>query len=261
VARPDERRILALATASHPVLQSIGITAIAGIATAAVLMQMLVPRLWRSEREPRTVAELFRDQGPVVGRYAAGKARRDPVVALAGTLGPRREILVAGCGYGVVAARILLQRPTQPLRGIDRDPRKIEVARRTLRRFGNAAFVCGDLRTTDLGRPDLITLLDVLHYWSAERQAEICRRLVDALEPGGELLFRDGCLDRPGHEGVRRREAFALRIGFTRAADGLHFRTETGWRNLLLGCGLEVGAEPAGEESGNLILRCLKPKP
>jgi len=252
---------LALATASHPVLQSIGITAVAGIATAAVLMQMLVPRLWRSEREPRTVAALFRDQGPVLSRYAAGKARRDPVVPLAATLGPRREILVAGCGYGVFAARILLERPAQHLRGIDRDPRKIEVARRTLRRFENATFVCGDLRTTDPGRPDLVTLLDVLHYWSEERQAEILRRVVAALEPGGELLFRDGCLDRPGHGGVRRRETFALRIGFTQAADGLHFRTETGWRNLLSGCGLDVGAEPAGPESGNLILRCRKPKP
>jgi predicted exporter len=252
---------LALATASHPVLQSIGITAVAGIAVAAVLMQMLVPRLWREAPEPRTVAALFRDQGPILSRYAAGKARRDPVMSLAASLGPRRDILVAGCGYGVLAARILLERPAQHLRGIDRDPRKIEVARRTLRGFENATFACGDLRTTDLGQPDLITLLDVLHYWSGERQAEILERVVAALEPGGELLFRDGCLGSPGHAGVRRREAFALRIGFTQAADGLHFRTETGWRNLLHGCGLDVDAEPSAPDSGNLILRCRKPKP
>jgi len=248
-----------LVLASHPVLHSIGATALVGISSAAVVMQVLVPRLVPRSRPGVSVGSLYRDQGPVVSRYAPSKAKHDPVVEFAAGLGPRREVLVAGCGYGIMTARMLLAQPGQRLLGIDSDERKLTVARHALRRFPGAAFRRADLREADLGSPDLVVLVDVLHYWPEAEQSAILQRLVDALEPGGELLFREGCSDLGGHGWVFRGEAWARRIGFTRAGTGLFFRTRAGWLTLMKSCGLDVERTlPDAGAGSNVVYLCRK---
>jgi len=248
----------ALLTATHPVLRSIGATALIGIASSLVIVQALVPRLWRPRAGGTTVAQLYRYQGPMVRFYAAGKAKRDPIVQRLADLPTAASVLVAGCGYGVMAAARLLRHPGETLLGIDADGHKLDVAAGALRGFEHARFVCADLRTADLGSHDLVTMVDLLHYFPDDEQESVARRIVGALRPGGRLLFRDGCTDRPGHEKVARWERISLATRFTRTRAGLHFQTESGWSNLMTRCGLEVEWTASGPGS-NLILLCRKP--
>jgi len=248
----------ALLTATHPVLHSIGATALTGIASSLLIVQAFVPRLWHPRGGGATVAELYRYQGPMVRGYAAGKAKHDPIVTRLRDLPAASSVLIAGCGYGVMAAARLLRNPEEVLTGIDMDARKIDIAAGALRGFAHAQFVCADLRTTDLGSHDLVTIVDVLHYFPEDQQQAVASRIVDAVEPGGRLLFRDGCSDRPGHERIARWERIALATRFTRTRAGLHFRTESAWSTLMTRCGLEVEWTASGPGS-NIILLCRKP--
>ncbi|MHC4451107.1 MAG: methyltransferase domain-containing protein, partial [Planctomycetota bacterium] len=166
--------------------------------------------------------------------------------------------LIAGCGYGIMAAERLLRFPEERLTGIDADPRKIRVAAGALRGFPQASFVCGDLREADLGSHELVTAVDLLHYFPEQEHRAMLERLAAAVAPGGALLFRDGCRDRDGHQIVARWERIAIATRFTRSRAGLHFQTESGWRNLMERCGLVVETSGAGPGS-NVILLCRKP--
>ena len=252
----------ALLTASHPVFQSISATALIGVGSALLLMQALVPRFWKEPGEPRTIRDLFAFEGPMVSNYAPSKGRRDPGVEVFAQQPEARSTLVAGCGYGIMSAARLLRYPNEALTGVDADVRKLSVASRALRRFPNAAFVEGDLRTMDIRNPtggqfEFATLMDVLHYWPESTQEQMLRQVTAAIEPGGRLLFRDGCSDHPEHTRISGWEKFALRIGFTRGT-GLFFRTEAAWRTLLEDCDLEV--EPIHRGPGsNVTFLCRKP--
>ena len=248
----------ALLTASHPVLFSIGATALLGIASSLLMVQALVPRLWRPQGGGTSVAELYRHQGPMIRAYAASKAKRDPIVAALCEMPRAHSVLIAGCGHGIMAAARLLRYPDETITAIDADPHKLEVAAGALRQFPNARCVCGDIRTAEFGPHDLVTIVDVLHYLDATEQEQVARRLVDVLEPGGRLLFRDGCTDSPGHRRVARSERIALATRFTRTQSGLHFRTLSGWSTLMQSCGLEVEATESSADS-NVILLCRKP--
>jgi len=247
----------ALLTATHPVLHSIGATALTGILSSLVVVQALVPRIWRPVAGGDTVARLYRHQGPMVRFYAAGKAKRDPILQKLCALPPASSVLIAGCGYGIMAAARLLRYPGESLTGIDADARKLAIAAGALRGFRQARFECADLRMTNLGSHDLVTMVDLLHYFPPAEQTVLARRIVGALRPGGHLLFRDGCTDRAGHNRVSGWERIALATRFTRTRAGLHFQTETSWSTLMRNCGLEVVSTASGPGS-NVILLCRK---
>jgi len=248
----------ALLLATHPVLFSIGATALIGIASSVVLVQVLVPRLYRPTGGGDTIAALYRHQPPPQRFYAAGKAKSDPIVPVLRDLPPADSTLIAGCGHGIMAAGRLLRYPGASVLCIDSDARKLATAAGVLRGFANARFECADLRTADLGSHDLVTMVDLLHYIPIPEQETLARRIAAAVRPGGTLLFREGCTDRAGHRRVSRWERIALATRFTRAEGGLHFRTEQGWSTLMQSCGLEIETVGSGPGS-NVIFLCRKP--
>lgn len=135
-------------------------------------------------------------------------------------------MLVAGCGYGLMALRLALAMPWREVVAIDLDARKVEVARAAYGTNRNVTFVVGDLLTTPLERRfEAVLCVDVLHYWEPEAQARLVGRLAGALVPGGTFVFRDAVREAPGHAGTARGERLARALGFTRAGTGLHFRS------------------------------------
>jgi predicted exporter len=260
-----------LTLAGHPVLRSIGATALLGIACAAAATQIFVPAFmsaalrWHRSRLrgapwDRRLAGLYRHLGVIVGSYAASKVKRDPLVrALPELLADARDVCVAGAGYGIMTARLALAAPACRVRAIEFDARKLGVARAALAECPNVEWVAGDVREVDLGRPDGALVVDLLHYWPADVQQALLARIVDALPVGGRLLFRDGCADTKAHVLVHAAEACARWTGFTRAGGKFSFRTREGWRSLLTESGLVVEEERS--ELGlfsNLVLLCRK---
>jgi len=211
---------------------------------------------WRSQ-----LAGLYRYLGPVASHYSASKAKRDPLVGAIPQLCPGDgEVLVTGCGMGILTARLALAFPGRPIRAVDTDGRKLGLARAALGPSSPVTFVEGDIRAVDPGSPGTALLVDVLHYWPEEAQREILAAVARSLPAGGRLVFRDGCADRGrGHRLVAAGEALACRLGFTRQPGRHHFRTSEGWRRLLEGCGLVV--EESRPDLGllsNLVLVCRK---
>ncbi|MHC4958142.1 MAG: methyltransferase domain-containing protein [Planctomycetota bacterium] len=254
----------ALALAGHPVLHSIGVTALIGIASAAVITLAVVPRLARFEPGKGSVAALFRYQGHFVSRYAAAKARHDPVVTGCVDLcrATEGDILVAGCGWGVMTAQLALALPGRRIVAMDSDPRKIATAHRVVRDFPDVEVMQGDLFTARPGGFGLVVLVDVLHYWTEPEQEKLMANVSAAVAPGGTLLFREGCADESGHGWVVFFERLARRTGFTRVGGSdLHFRSASGWRTLMEETGLVVERSvPELGAGSNVVFLCSRTK-
>src|SRR5690606_13420172 len=121
------------------------------------------------------------------------KLRIDPLIpALPELLPDRGAALVAGCGYGIMTARLALARRELRLLALDSDPRKVEVARAALGRDLGVELVCADLRDPAAaeGPFDAVTCIDLLHYWDPPAQRALLGALVARLRPGGVLLLR-----------------------------------------------------------------------
>jgi SAM-dependent methyltransferase len=206
------------------------------------------------------IAARYRYAGPMLSRYAASKAKRDPLVAaLPALLGDARDVLVAGCGYGIMTARLAMADPGRVVRGFDLDERKVAVGSRATEDLDNATFTVADVTSADLGKPDAAVVADVLHYAPHAGQEALLRSIVRALPEGSGVVFRDGCLGARGHRLVHAGETFARRIGFTRARRGFCFRTRDGWRSLVTSVGLVIVSErPDLGVLSNLVLVCRK---
>jgi uncharacterized protein len=141
--------------------------------------------------------------------------------------------------------------------GIDYDEEKIRVAQRTAPESSRIKFQAGDILEAEFPSCDAILLLDVLHYWTPDKQQLILNKAQQALRPGGKLILRDGArAESEGHRRVHRWEKFATRVGMNRTKEGLHFLSLTELENALRTAGFtdwEIKRE-AGKDSNVLLL-------
>jgi len=211
----------------------------------AQLDEVNTPRVLR-----RKVERLYRYQGAFVEKFVHWKLKLDPVFAALAPLVPRQGfILDLGCGYGLATHWLAFGTDERALLGVDYDESKIAVAQRTcpsraavpaaspgvspanmsedvLREQTRIRFEQRDILEWDYPACDAILLLDVLHYWTPEKQQLILNKARGALRPGGRLILRDAAReDSPQHRQVQRWEKFATRTGLNRTREGLHFQS------------------------------------
>ena len=210
--------------------------------------------------------------------FARGKLKGDPVFAellRLGLIPSRAQVLDLGCGQGLLAALLCAAATDDgtgwpdgwagPPRGVA--VRGIDSAARDVRWAGCVASACrecgaplrfeqGDIRRAELGRPDMVVLLDVLHYLTFEEQWHLLTRVRDALAPDGRLLLR--VADAKAGFGfvmslLVDKVVLAAR-GSRRLA--LHYRPLSVWQELLVGLGFSVQMLPmhAGTPFANLLL-------
>ncbi len=238
--------------------------------SAAALAQAAAARI-RARRDPlrletlqgpgwyRELAGMYRQHGPFVKNYAASKAKRDPLVrALPALVDGEGPVLVVGCGYGVMTARLATAAPRRALTALDPDERKLRAARAALGPDFPVRFLAEDVRQHDTAPYREVLLVDVLHYWSEDEQRAILAHLRSGMNEGTKLLFRDGCRT-PGarHWLVAGAEALAVATGFTRGHGGFTFHTEDGWTALLASAGFRVRSRhPDLGVFSNLVLSC-----
>jgi 1-acyl-sn-glycerol-3-phosphate acyltransferase len=189
-------------------------------ALEAELAELNTPRVVRSK-----VARLYRYQGKFVEQFVYWKMKVDPMFAALDGLASREGVILdLGCGYGMATHWLASFTDRRSFLGADYDEDKIRVAQRTAPNHPRITFRAGDILNMEYPACDTILLLDVLHYWSPEKQQAILERARRALRPGGRLLLREGLReDNEAHRRVRRWEQFATRIGHNRTVEGLHF--------------------------------------
>jgi 1-acyl-sn-glycerol-3-phosphate acyltransferase len=175
----------------------------------------------------RKVERLYRYQGKFIEQFVHWKMKQDPVFASLNEVVPRRGyILDLGCGYGLATHWLAYATEGRVLYGVDYDEDKIRVAQRTAPGHPRVTFELRDILDWDYPPCDAILLLDVLHYWTPEKQQRILDKARRALRPGGRLVLRDGARsDSDAHARVHRWETFATRLGHNKTVEGLHFRS------------------------------------
>jgi hypothetical protein len=82
----------------------------------------------------------------------------------------------------------------------------------------------GDLRSAVLPACEVVTLVDVLHYYEAEVQEAVLARAAAALRPDGQLLLRETDPERQGGARLTRLyERAMVRVGWNRGPR-VHYR-------------------------------------
>ena len=103
-------------------------------------------------------------------------------------------VLDIGCGFGLFSLYYAASGPRRFVRGLDRDGRRIALARRAASRLGidNVAYTEGDARDFkgDSGVAGAY-MLDIVHHIPPATVAPLLRQLRRCLAPGAPLLVKD----------------------------------------------------------------------
>lgn len=208
----------------------------------------------------RNIRSLYNYVGAYGESYISWKLRLDPIYRGVDALVPEKgSILDLGCGYGLmthILARKSLQRH---LTGVDFDERKIRIARWATCSNENVTFELQDLLKWEYPEADAVVLVDVLHYWSEDKQRSILSKIYNCLRPGGVLVFRDGlasCSLR--HRLVNYGERFSCFFGQNRRGDGLLFGDRAFYMNAFENCGLQLARELPDLGCGSNTVMVLK---
>jgi len=189
--------------------------------------------------------------------YARIKYRQDPCYRAIAALVPEGSFTVdLGTGLGMLPVLLGTLGGRRRALGVEWDPGKASCGRHAARGLPGVEMVEGDMHLFDLPRCDVITLVDVLHYYDSDRQEALLKRCRDALRPGGRLLIRD--IDgarRGGARWTRLVETWATRCGWNRGP-AVRFRSIAEIRATLIELGFRVGSGDVASRlhPGNVLL-------
>src|SRR6185503_17000804 len=143
--------------------------------------------------------------------------------------------------------------------GVELRPRMAFLARQAL--DGKAEIIEGDARSLQFGSCSAAVLFDVLQMMSPDEQEQLLRTVIDALEPGGVLLVRDGDASAGWRFHLVRvsNQLKARLIGTWRQRR--HYRSRQAWLECFarLGLNAEVCETPSRNPLGNVLFRAQRP--
>jgi 2-polyprenyl-3-methyl-5-hydroxy-6-metoxy-1,4-benzoquinol methylase len=216
------------------------------------LDELNTPRVVR-----RKVRRLYRYQGKFVEQFVHWKMKTDPMFGALDTVVPRNGfILDLGCGYGVATHWLAQFTDERTFLGMDYDENKIRVAQRTATESPRIKFGVGDILNCEYPPCDAILLLDVLHYWTPEKQQAILNKARQALRHGGRLILRDAArAENEAHQRVNFWEKIATRLGHNKTVEGLHFQTRAELEAALQRAGFaKFEIKPGAGRDSNVLL-------
>jgi uncharacterized protein len=216
------------------------------------LDELNTPRVLR-----RKVQRLYRYQGKFVEHFVYWKMKSDPMFASLDSVVPRRGfVLDLGCGYGIATHWLAYTTDARSFLAVDYDEDKIRVAQRTAPDNDRIRFELHDIVAWEFPSCDTVLLLDVLHYWTPEKQQLILNKARRALRPGGTLVLREAArAESEGHQRVARWEKFATWLGHNRTREGLHFQTLQELEAALRQAGFtHWEIKPEAEQDSNTLL-------
>jgi cyclopropane fatty-acyl-phospholipid synthase-like methyltransferase len=109
-------------------------------------------------------------------------------------LPPSGIVLDIGCGFGLFSLYYASVTPGRMLRGVDRNPARVAMARRAAVRLAlpNVVYEVGDARQMEGGQIYTAAyMLDIVHHLGEASVEPLLRRLHACLTPGGRLLIKD----------------------------------------------------------------------
>ena len=195
--------------------------------------------------------------------YARLKYRMDPCYrALCARIPGGAQVVDLGCGLGMLAVALAELGGGRRTLGVDWDGDKIAAGQQAAADLAAVTLRRGDLREEALPPCDVITLIDVLHYYEPAVQTQVLQRAAAALRPGGQLLIRE---TDPGRRGAVRLTRFIerlmVRLGWNRGPS-VHYRPLPELHAELQALGLATTQlELAGAtHPGNVLICAEKPR-
>ncbi|TFH74603.1 class I SAM-dependent methyltransferase [Gammaproteobacteria bacterium LSUCC0112] len=148
--------------------------------------------------DPKKIAEGY-DQ--LAGHWASdafpegnGMAQHERAIAF---LSEKRRALDVGCGSSGRFIDLLLSRGFN-VEGVDISRQMLLLAQA---KHPDVVFYHADICTWDIpGKYDFISAWDSIWHIPLSRQTDVMTKLVDALEPGGVLIFTTGGIDSPSEK-------------------------------------------------------------
>lgn len=193
--------------------------------------------------------------------YARMKLRMDPCYReLLARLQPNDRVVDLGSGLGLFPLLIGLSGEGRSAIGIEWDTAKVAAGVGALDGVASAALREGDLRSAPIPDCDVVTLVDVLHYFEDATQRDILRRAAGSLSPRGRMLIRDADpAARRGASLTRLVERLATKLGWNRGPI-VHFRPIADLSADLEQLGFSVSVTPlAGElHPGNVLIVAVR---
>ncbi len=209
------------------------------------------------ERALKAAAARYVGLHPRFRWYAHLKYRMDPCYrAIAQHIGRDSFTVDLGTGLGMLPVLLGELGERRHALGVEWDPEKLRCGLHAARGLPGVKMVEGDLHASPLPVCDVITLVDVLHYYEADRQEALLKRCRVALRPGGRLLIREGDgARRGGARWTRIVETWATRMGWNRGP-AVRFRPVSELHTALVELGFRVDEdEVAGRfHPGNVLL-------
>lgn len=233
---------------------------------AALVVYLALRRRDASAEDPVDAAlqrATARYQGlhPRYAIYARMKYRMDPCYrAIAARVAPGASVVDLGTGLGMLPLLLGELGQGRAALGIEWDAGKAEAGQRAALGLLGVHIQQGDLRAAALPACDVVTLVDVLHYYDPAGQRETLARAAAALQPGGLLLVREGDgARRGGARWTRLVERAMVRLGWNRGP-GVRFRPLAELVADLRALGLSVEwDDTAGRlHPGNVLLQARK---
>lgn len=137
--------------------------------------------------------------------YARWKYRLDPVYrALCQRVPTNASVVDLGCGLGMLPIALAEAGRGRELLGLDWDADKVAVGQRAAAGLAQVTLQRADIHQGELPACEVVTLIDVLHYYQPARQDALLGRVAAALRPGGLLLIRETDPARRGGAGLTR---------------------------------------------------------
>ncbi|MSP62098.1 MAG: DUF2062 domain-containing protein [Myxococcales bacterium] len=204
----------------------------------------------------------FRAVARPLRMYAFFKYRLDPCYRAIAPLVPDGAFAVdLGTGMGMLPLVLALLPGKRRVLGVDWDAPKLAAGRTAAAGLDGVELAFGDARDFTIPPCDVITLVDVLHYYEPPVQRALLSRCAESLRPGGLLLVREGDAARQsGARWTRSLEAAAVGIGWNRGDGRPKFRSLDDLRAEIESLGFQVQVDPvAGKlHPGNVLLRGVR---
>jgi len=114
-----------------------------------------------------------------------------PFLQIADHIPDQGTVVDIGCGRGLMANYLALERSSLQVTGIDKQTKRIEAARATIKDRDNIHFYLQDALELHNQEFDVIVVSDMLHHLTYPQQNKLLEHCYRILPEGGILLMED----------------------------------------------------------------------
>lgn len=168
----------------------------------------------------RQASDEYRKAHPFYRWYAWFKYRMDPCyLAIAAHIPPESMTVDLGTGLGMLPVMLSLIGGRRQSLGVEHDSAKVRAARCVAAGLPDTSIAEADALSFEIPPCDVVTIVDVLHYYPEEVQRTLLARCAQSLRPGGRLLIRESDGRTGGlSEWTRGVEKLSVRFGWNKGA-------------------------------------------